>query len=100
MKQVLKHITPIVAMGALMGCSTALDFDLRNTVGGKLDTSAAARSATLSRPKPDANGVISYPKFDVAIARRGDRLTDVASRIGAKASDLGRYNGIAVDAPL
>lgn len=103
MKHHVLRAAPILVMGTLMGCGdrlSNLDFDLRNTVGGGLDTSSAARAAVASRPKPDSNGLISFPNYQVAVARRGDRIGDVADRIGANAAELARYNGIAADAPL
>lgn len=76
------------------GCNKPLDFDLRNTFGSKLDTSAAVRKTVANRPRPDARGVISYPNYQVAIARRGDTLADVAARVGVDANALARHNGM------
>ncbi|TNF61406.1 MAG: LysM peptidoglycan-binding domain-containing protein, partial [Rhodobacteraceae bacterium] len=39
-------------------------------------------------------GIISYPNFQVAVARRGDTLDTVAARIGADPVQLARFNGI------
>lgn len=88
-----------LALGALVACDTPLDLDLRGPEGG-FNTRAAARNATTDRPAPDARGVISYPTYQVAVARRGDTLTDVAARVGLPADELGRFNGVAVDVPL
>lgn len=87
------------ALLAVAGCDTPLDFDLRN-LGGGLSTSAAARSATADRPQADARGVISYPHYQVAIAQRGDRIADVATRVGIPVEELARYNGISTDVTL
>ncbi|MEP5758135.1 MAG: peptidoglycan DD-metalloendopeptidase family protein [Litoreibacter sp.] len=70
-----------------------LDLDLRDNAGG-LDTSAAARQATVSRPRPDARGVISYPSYQVAVAERGDTVQSLASRVGVSAPELARFNGL------
>ncbi|MCP4821521.1 MAG: peptidoglycan DD-metalloendopeptidase family protein [Shimia sp.] len=83
-----------LVLALLAGCSDGLDFDLRGDLGGGLDTTSAAQTATAKRPKPDARGVISYPSYQVAIAKRGDTLDDVANRIGVPANELGVYNGI------
>lgn len=88
-----------LSLGALVACDTPLDFDLRGPEGG-FNTREAARNATVDRPEPDARGVISYPNYQVAVARRGDTLTDVAQRVGLPADELGRFNGIEVDVPL
>ena len=76
-----------------------LDFDLRGVNGG-FSTADAARGNLADRPKPDDRGVISYPNYQVAVARRGDTLADVAARVGASTDALARFNGIDKDAPL
>jgi murein DD-endopeptidase MepM/ murein hydrolase activator NlpD len=95
------------ALTALTACMPAaggnpfesLDWDLRNGPG-VLDTSDAALQATERRPSPDARGVISYPGYQVAVARRGDTVASVAARIGLGADELSRYNAVAATAPL
>lgn len=82
------------AFTVLSACNEPLDFDLRGKIGGKYDTSQAALNATANRPKPDDRGIISYPNYQVAVARRGDTLTTLAERIGVPVADLARYNGI------
>jgi len=44
--------------------------------------------------------VICYPNYQVAIANDGDRLEDVAGRVGISADELARYNGIEPGATL
>lgn len=83
-----------IAALTLSACDTPMDLDLR---GGGLNTAEAARNATASRPAPDQRGIISYPNYQVAVARRGDTLTTLAQRIGADANSLARYNGIQTD---
>ena len=80
---------------SVAGCSgiNNLDFDLRGGAG-QFDTSDAARNAVLAAPQPDARGVVSYPGYQVAIARRGDTIGTVAARVGLPASELARYNAI------
>lgn len=96
-------LLPVLALGfGLSGCGeiatrfSGLDLDLRNTVGG-LDTSNAARQATLARPSPDAQGVISYPNYQVAIAETGDTVETVATRVGGNVGDIARFNGLRPD---
>ncbi|MFD0858127.1 peptidoglycan DD-metalloendopeptidase family protein [Roseovarius aquimarinus] len=84
---------------ALSACGDTMDFDLRGPIGG-LDTAPAARTATADRPEPDARGIISYPGYQVAVARRGDTLSSLAQRIGTDANELARYNGIQPSDPL
>ena len=82
------------ATTAIAACSGPLDLDMRGKLGGPVDTSSAAVSATASRPEPDARGVISYPTYQVAVARRDDTIAHVASRVGLPAEELARYNGV------
>ncbi|MGJ8625414.1 MAG: peptidoglycan DD-metalloendopeptidase family protein [Sulfitobacter sp.] len=84
----------------LAGCDgQPLDFDLRG-IGGGFSTAEAATAPLADRPRPDNRGVISYPNYQVAVARRGDTLADVAARVGADTNALARYNGIEPDVPL
>lgn len=83
---------------ALAGCAERLDFDLRGTGAG--GTSGAARAVAQPRPDPDGRGVISYSSFQVALARPGDTVADVAARVGLPADELARYNGLSPDSPL
>jgi len=84
---------------ALAACEEGFDLDLRDGLGG-FDTSNAARGATAPRPEPDNTGVISYPGYQVAVARRGDTVTTVADRLGLEAEELARFNGIGADVSL
>lgn len=92
---------PIVGMVAVTtACTNGFDFDLR-PAHNSLSTAAAAQNArTAPRPEPDARGVIAYPTYQVALARRGDTVADVAKRIGLPADELARYNGIDANTPL
>ena len=85
----------------LAGCENQpLDYDMRSTFGDGFSTAEAARGPLADRPKPDARGVISYPNYQVVVARRGDTLKDVAARVGADSGELARYNGIEQGVPL
>ena len=99
----LRKIVILASIGgatlALSACDKPLDFDLRGLAGG-FNTAQAARQATAPRPAPDDRGVISYPNYQVAIARNGDTIADVAARVGLPAEDLARYNGIALQTRL
>lgn len=82
------------ALALLSACDQPFDFDLRGNFGDALSTSEAARQATGNRPKPDNRGIISYPGYQIAVARGGDTVGDVANRIGMNAEELARYNGV------
>ena len=102
MKHYLKvtRVLPFVALTSVAACSGNFDFDVRDQFGGLLDTSSAARSAAANRPTPDARGVITFPTYQVVVAKNGDRIGNVATRINADAGALGRYNGISQEAIL
>ncbi len=87
-------MTGAACLALLAGCDEPLDLDLRGKFDSVFDTSDAARNASANRPKPDDRGIISYPNYQVAVARRGDTLADVAARIGYNAKELARYNGV------
>ncbi|HEX9859140.1 MAG TPA: LysM peptidoglycan-binding domain-containing protein, partial [Paracoccaceae bacterium] len=81
------------ALATLAACSNPdLDWDLRDN--GGLNTSSAALAATANRPNADDRGVLSYPGYQVAVAKRGDTVTSVAARIGLDAAELARYNAL------
>lgn len=88
----------LLALGA---CNTTpLDWDLRGAVGGGLDTSNAALRPVEPRPQPDGQGLISYPGYQVAVARHGDTVRSVANRIGVDPGELARHNAVAPDIVL
>ena len=95
--------TALLALGACTGGQPGmlgdLDWDFRGGAN-TLDTTEAARQATAARPSPDANGVISYPGYQVAVARRGDTVGSVAARVGLSPAELAGYNAIQPNAPL
>ncbi|WP_432449774.1 LysM peptidoglycan-binding domain-containing protein [Aliiroseovarius marinus] len=98
-----RHRLPLAltALTALAACDGNFDMDFRGLAGGPLSTSQAAQAVqTSARPAPDARGVISYPGYQVAVARRGDTVAQVAGRIGMSPAELGRYNGLSLDATL
>ena len=84
---------------ALSACvnTSNLDWDLR---AGGGDTSTAARQATAAAPTPDANGVLSYPDYQLAKARRGDTVASMASRLGLNAGQLAQTNALRETDPL
>ena len=90
----------LVAFIGIIGCSGDFDFDMRDQLGGRLDTSSAANSAVANRPDPDERGVITFPNYQVVVARNGDKIGDLAERISANSEILGSYNGISQEAVL
>lgn len=93
---VILRCTTVAALALVAGCG---DYDLRGEVGG-FSTADAVKTATTNRPAPDARGVITYPNYQVAVARPGDKVIDVATRVGLPAVELARFNGLQPDDPL
>jgi murein DD-endopeptidase MepM/ murein hydrolase activator NlpD len=84
---------------ALSGClsTSNLDWDLR---AGRGDTTAAARQATAAAPQPDGNGIISYPEYQMATARRGETVAAMAGRLGVNPGELAQKNALRPTDPL
>jgi murein DD-endopeptidase MepM/ murein hydrolase activator NlpD len=84
---------------ALAGCvqTNNLDWDLR---AGGGNTSDAARQATAAVPTPDANGILSYPDYQLAKARRGDTVAGMAGRLGLNPEALAQTNALRPTDPL
>lgn len=87
------------ALAILAGCEGGLpDVDLRDRAGG-FDTSPAVADLP-DRPQPDNRGVISYPGYQVVVARRGDTVGSIASRLSLDTATLASFNGVSTDSPL
>ena len=95
------HRTLVMSAGllSLAACSDVKDWDLRNMSGG-FNTTGAAERATLARPAPDNRGVLSYPGYQVVVAKRGDTVGGIANRLGLAPDELARYNAISANDPL
>ncbi len=74
--------------------------DMRDFGNGFDTTEAAAAARGAPRPEPDARGIISYPTYQVAVARTGDTVSTVAARIGLPPAELASYNGLPETTPL
>ncbi|NIZ59425.1 peptidase M23 [Sedimentitalea sp. CY04] len=86
--------TAIVSLVALTAaCEGPLDYDLRGQIGA-FNTSNAAQTATTGRPDADDRGLITYPNYQVAVARRGDTVADIATRVGLPVDEVARFNGV------
>ncbi|MBA3910385.1 MAG: peptidase M23 [Rhodobacter sp.] len=77
--------------------TSKLDWDLR---AGDGNTSGAARQATAAVPTPDANGILSYPDYQLVKARRGDTVAAMAGRLGLNPEELARTNALRPTDPL
>ena len=82
---------------AMAGCTTISVPGGPDLIG---QTEAPPRQPTAERPEPDARGVISYPTYQVAVAREGDTVTTIAQRLGLDATSLASVNGLPPNTPL
>ncbi|KIC10059.1 peptidase M23B [Leisingera sp. ANG-M1] len=89
----VKLLAALPLAGMLAACQSPLDYDLRGQLGA-FNTASAAQSATSNRPSPDSRGLITYPSYQVAVARRGDTVSDVAARIGLPPEEVAGFNGM------
>ena len=91
-----KYFFLLTILWTLSACENSslsnFDFDFR---GNSFDTSDAALQATQSRPKANELGIISYPTYQIAVARRDDTIESMAERLGQNPSELARFNGLA-----
>ncbi len=91
----------LVASASLFALAACEDFDSDfRGFGGGFNTTSAAQKATEPRPAPDNRGILSYPGYQVAVARRGDTVSSVAARIGLPESELAARNSVPPGAPL
>ena len=91
--RLLAALSVATALGA---CADGFDLDLRRSPLNEPVT----RQPTEPRPVADARGVISYPGYQVALARAGDTPAAVAGRVGLDAQALAAFNGLPVDVSL
>lgn len=76
-------------LAACVGDTGTWDLDWR--ANGISNATTAAQTAP--RPEPDANGLITYPTYQVVLAQRGDTVADVATRVGIPVEELASFNG-------
>lgn len=101
-------IAVLLATSALAGCLKDFDLDMRGNIGGKFDTSEAARRAASGQPQPaaetaqaaDPNGLIAYADYRAAVARESDTVATLANRVGVDPQVLARNNNLLVSSPL
>ena len=94
-----KVVSGLIVALLVSACSPdrPLDWDLRNNDSA---TAGAVENATTARPQPDSNGVISYPGYQVVVARRGDTVAALAARVGLSGEQLASFNALKPDNPL
>ena len=97
-KFTLSAITSLALSVALSACdgNTTL-----STIGDKIDQPPTPiTSGTYERPAADGNGIITYPNYQIAIARKNDTVSIMATRVGITENKLATYNGLKPQARL
>ncbi|RMF39043.1 MAG: LysM peptidoglycan-binding domain-containing protein [Alphaproteobacteria bacterium] len=78
---------------ALAACAN----DGRNPADPAAPSSPAATAPSPADARPDSRGVITYPDYQIVLARAGDTIASIAARIGLNPADLASYNGLPAD---
>ncbi len=89
-RNALSGIVLCIGLLATGACTGGVDIDLRDSATG-LTTSDAARQAATGRWQADEN---------VAFARQGETVADLANRLGIDPKELADYNGLKPDTRL
>lgn len=77
----------------ITGCEGGLDFGrVGDIVGANGSGNKGAES--LPRPDPDPRGVITYSSYQVLVAREGDSISTMATRVGLTPDELANHNGL------
>lgn len=86
----LRSAASVGLLSLTAACSTLA---IPGLPGNQINPSANTL-ATAPRPAPDDRGVISYPGYQVAVARSGETVEEMSSRLGLPAPQVARSNGL------
>jgi len=97
-----KYTQSVMATLALIFILSACDGNTTlSTIGDKIDQPPTpVATGTYERPAADENGIITYPNYQIAIARTNDTVMSMAIRVGVTANKLATYNGLKPQARL
>ena len=87
---ILKLGVALSALTLTAACENGIDL-------GRLATPFQRQSdviPSIDRPSADNRGVITYETYQVIVAREGESLADMASRVGITAAELANMNGL------
>lgn len=87
----------VTTLGLLAACDGGIDL---GSISPGLGNNPSFQEKVAPRPEPDANGIITYPNYQVAVGRRGETVGSLAGRIGLDGAELARHNGLSVDYTL
>jgi len=90
-------LKPVLLVCSALALSACDDFSLGD-LNSKLNPVPGTSGSQLSpRPEPDSRGVITYPNYQVIVAKRNDPIDAIAARVGMTGQDLARHNGLPAD---
>lgn len=83
------------ALAALAGCAagTGIGWPGGGAGGG-------AQTAAAPRPAPDQRGIISFPSFQLVVARMGETASSIGQRLGIDGGRLASHNAVDPNARL
>ena len=88
------------AVVALAGCSNVPGGYVIPFPGFSVGAAQQGAPAAAARPAPDRRGVISYPSFQVVIAKAGETAASIGKRLGIDGTRLARHNAVDPNTPL
>ncbi len=87
-------LKPVLLMCSVLALSACDDFSLGD-LNSKINPVPNTDGGQLApRPQPDSRGVITYPNYQVIVAKRNDPIDAIAARVGMTGQDLARHNGL------
>jgi murein DD-endopeptidase MepM/ murein hydrolase activator NlpD len=93
-KTIRYSLKPYILLCSAVALTACSDFSLSD-FNSKIDPIPSTEKSQVSaRPEPDSRGVITYPNYQVIVAKRNDTMADVAGRVGMSAQDLASHNGL------
>lgn len=91
-----QKLTVSAALAAVMllgGCENGIDL---GRLSNPFQRDRVEALPSINRPAADTRGVITYETYQVIVARDGDDLAAMASRVGITATELADVNGLPV----
>ncbi len=94
LKTIRYTLKSLVLMSSAIALTACNDFSISDLNTRINPTPNQNTSAQTPRPKPDSRGVITYPNYQVIVAKRNDTMADIAGRVGMSAAELASHNGL------
>ncbi len=90
-------LKPALLLCSALALTACDDFSLSD-LNSKINPVPNGNATQLApRPQPDSRGVITYPNYQVIVAKRNDPIDAIAARVGMTGQDLARHNGLPAD---